>query len=113
MAGHGVPQRDIGLVLGIGEDCLCKHYPQELARGRAKANAKVAETLFRRATDPKGGSASVAAAIFWLKARCGWSEKTVVDQIVTLQGKRAEDLTDDELAAIIASGRAGLPDRQH
>jgi hypothetical protein len=43
--------------------------------GGAKANTKVAESLFRKATGD--GPQSVAAAIFWLKTRAGWMETTV------------------------------------
>jgi len=34
----------------------------------------VADALFKKAIDPNGGTASVAAAIFFLKARAGWKE---------------------------------------
>jgi hypothetical protein len=37
-----------------------------------KANAKVAENLYRKATGE--GREAVIAAIFWLKARAGWRE---------------------------------------
>ncbi|WP_198032742.1 hypothetical protein [Mesorhizobium sp. WSM2561] len=42
----------------------------ELAFGHTKANAKLAENLFRKATGE--GRESVIAAIFWLKARGRW-----------------------------------------
>ncbi len=40
-----------------------------------KANAKVAENLYRKATGE--GRESVTAAIFWLKTRAGWKETSV------------------------------------
>jgi hypothetical protein len=102
MAGCGAPQADIVIVLGISDLTLAKYYHLELDRGMALANAKVAESLFRQATAPQGGSGSVTAYIFWLKTRCGWREVQHIEQTVTT-AKRAEEMSDDELAAI-ASG---------
>ena len=59
-------------VVGIDAKTLRKHYREELDTGRIKATAKVAESLFRKATGD--GSQSVTAAIFWLKTRGGWRE---------------------------------------
>ena len=52
-----------------------------------KANAKVAENLFRKATGE--GREAVTAAIFWLKARAGWKETSVKE----LTGKDEHPLT--------------------
>ena len=41
----------------------------------SKANAKVAENLYRKATGD--GREAVTAAIFWLKARARWKEVSV------------------------------------
>src|SRR5215218_1344245 len=70
---------------GSVQQRLKKHYPEELARGGAMATAMVGQSLYRMATDwmkpGEGGrpcapdKAAVAAAIFWMKARAGWSEK--------------------------------------
>jgi len=62
-------------MLGIDPKTLRKHYRDELYHGHVKANAKVAENLFRKATGE--GRESVTAAIFWLKARAGWRETSV------------------------------------
>lgn len=75
MAGYGVPQEDIASVLGIDAKTLRLHYREELDTAAIRANAKVAQTLFRQATE--GGN--TAAAIFWLKARAGWREKLEVE----------------------------------
>ena len=69
MAGYGIPQTDIGLVVGISKPTLEKHYRVELDTGAIKANSKIAESLYKQAT---GGN--VTAAIWWTKARMGWSE---------------------------------------
>ena len=56
---------------------LRKHYRQELRYGHVKANAKVAENLFRKATGE--GRESVIAAIFWMKTRAQWKETQVTE----------------------------------
>ena len=75
MAGYGVPEADIALVLGIDPKTLRKHYRDELDTGHIVANAKVAESLFRKATGDH--RQSVTAAIFWLKTRARWKEPAV------------------------------------
>jgi hypothetical protein len=75
MAGYGVPERDIAGIVGIDAKTLRRHYRDELKHGHTKANAKVAESLFRKATGE--GPQSVTAAIFWMKTRAGWKETSV------------------------------------
>jgi hypothetical protein len=72
MSGFGVPEADIAGIIGIDPKTLRKHYRQELDHGHTKANIKVAENLFRKATGE--GREAVIAAIFWLKTRAGWRE---------------------------------------
>ena len=69
--------RDRGDV-GIDAKTLRKHYRQELDHGHIKANAKVAENLYRKAIGE--GRESVTAAIFWLKTRARWKE-TIVNEV--------------------------------
>ena len=47
-------------------------FAKELASGQVKANARVAESLYRKATGE--GREAVTAAIFWLKTRAHWKE---------------------------------------
>jgi hypothetical protein len=75
LAGYGVPEPDISGMIGIDAKTLRKHYRQELDHGHTKANAKVAENLYRKATGE--GREAVIAAIFWLKTRARWKETTV------------------------------------
>ncbi len=75
MAGYGVPETDIARVIGIDPKTLRKHYRDELDTGHVKANAKVAENLYRKATGE--GREAVVAAIFWLKTRARWKETQV------------------------------------
>jgi hypothetical protein len=75
LAGYGVPEAEISGMIGIDAKTLRKHYRHELDFGHTKANAKVAENLYRKATGE--GRESVTAAIFWLKARARWKEISV------------------------------------
>lgn len=72
MSASGIPQDDICLVLGITKKTLRKHFSFELDTAATKANAKIAQTLFNKAT---GGDTT--AMIWWTKARMRWSEKAV------------------------------------
>ncbi len=75
MAGYGIPARDIAIALGVERWELERDYSRELAGAAIKANSKVAESLYRKATGE--GKESVIAAIFWLKTRAGWRETSI------------------------------------
>jgi hypothetical protein len=81
LAAYGIPQDEIATVVGITKPTLEKHYRPELDRAEAEANAKVAESLFRKATGD--GAQAVTAAIFWLKTRARWKEPAI-DAAVSL-----------------------------
>jgi len=80
-----------GIVHPIAKETLDKHFGPELDTGLAKANARVARSLFQQAVgapaeyDSDGNLLraemvpAVAPAIFWMKARAGWSEKVRVE----------------------------------
>ena len=87
MAGYGVAETDIARVIAIDPKTLRRHYRDELDNGHVKANAKVAENLFRKATGE--GREAVTAAIFWLKTRAGWKE-TAVHELSGRNGKGIE-----------------------
>ena len=74
MGAHGVPQESIAKTLGVAAKTLRKHCKTELEIGKIIAISRVAEALYKAAIDLNGGAASVAAAIFFLKARAGWKE---------------------------------------
>ena len=74
LSGIGVPQDQIALILGVDPKTLRKTCREDLDRGMAEANTKVAQTLFSMAT--RGDN--TAATIFWMKARAGWREKQEV-----------------------------------
>jgi hypothetical protein len=72
MAGYGVPHDQIAVLIGedgIDADTLKKHFKNELVQGKAKANAKVGQTLFQKAT-----SGDTTAAIWWSKTQMGWKD---------------------------------------
>jgi hypothetical protein len=96
MAGYGVPELSIARVVGIDPKTLRKHYREELDTGQIKATAKVAESLFRKATGD--GSQSVTAAIFWLKTRGGWRETSQSHQVAVTDLTK---LSDEELERMI------------
>jgi hypothetical protein len=72
LAGFGLSAADIACVLAIDEEDLKATYAHELASSALKANARVAESLYRKAIGE--GRESVTAAIFWLKTRARWKE---------------------------------------
>lgn len=72
LAAMGIPDYDIAKVMQLSGPTLRKYFAHELEVGHVQANAKVAQSLFRQATDQ--AKPSVAAAIFWLKCRAGWRE---------------------------------------
>ena len=72
LAAMGVPHTDIAIVLQVSTPTLRRHFRTELDAGAIEANAKVAQSLFRQATDTK--KPSTVACIFWLKTRAGWVE---------------------------------------
>jgi hypothetical protein len=72
IAGLGAPEHGIAKTLGIDPKALQEHYAEELEAGIVKANIRVAENLYRRATCD--GREAVGAAIICLKAPAGWRE---------------------------------------
>ncbi|TDX61941.1 hypothetical protein EDE12_11242 [Methylosinus sp. sav-2] len=95
-AAYGIPQEDMCKLLlnprtgkPIDLKTLHKHFRVELDTGMVRANAKVAESLFRQAVgaaaqyDANGKliraeqTPVVSAGIFWAKARMGWKERDV------------------------------------
>lgn len=78
MAGMGLRQSDICKVMGLSSKTLRLHYHREIETGGMIANAEVAQSLYNKAIG--NGPAAVTAAIFWLKARAGWSDNPIFAQ---------------------------------
>lgn len=76
LAGVGLPQEQIGALLrdGVCVDVVRDNFSHELKAGKAKASAKVGQTLFNKAI---GGE--TAALIWWTKSQMGWKEKRELD----------------------------------
>lgn len=72
MAGLGLTHEGISAVLGITPPTLRKYFRAELDIGQHEANAQVAASLYRQATDRV--RPNVVAAIFWMKCRAGWRD---------------------------------------
>lgn len=77
LSGMGVTCADIALFLEISEPTMRKYYQHELDIGFVQANAQVAQSLFKQATDKD--KPNVIAAIFWLKTRAGWKEAQTLE----------------------------------
>ena len=103
LSAYGITQEEIGKVIGVSKPTLEKHYREELDRAQSEANAKVAESLFRKATGD--GAQSVTAAIFWPKTRAQWKEPAVDTNM-----KLSADGTIGGLMARIASNGRKLHD---
>jgi len=76
MSGYGVPVEQIAALTcgGISVDTLYKYFQQELVDGKAKANAKIGQTLFQKAM---GGDTT--AMIWWSKSQMRWKEKVELE----------------------------------
>lgn len=69
MAGHGITQEDMAAVLGISPGTLTNHFREDIDKGRAKAKATMAKSIFLRAQK------SDTLAVFWAKVHLGWRDK--------------------------------------
>lgn len=107
LASRGLTLEQIAANLGIDASTLHRkkarmpELQDAIKRGQSKGISLIANKLFEKA---RGGN--VAAMIFFLKARGGWSEKTEM----TLRGdaenplpidNRVPDLTPDQVMAIM------------
>jgi hypothetical protein len=112
LVGYGIPAVEIAMMVGISDETLRKYYREEIDTGTAKANAKVAQSLYQKATGD--GASAVTAAIFWLKTRAGWKE-TIVNENVGKDGGpiQVEDTSaTEQFISRITSirARAGIPE---
>ena len=72
LAGFGMRQDEIAIVLNIGERTLNTHFVTELRRGGVKADAVIMKNLFKMASG--SGPDASRCAIFWAKVRRRWHE---------------------------------------
>lgn len=71
LSGFAIPTVKIAAVLNISQPTLFKHYPDELRRGGAVVEAKLAGNLLRLAQGNDG--TALKATMFALQMRFGWS----------------------------------------
>ncbi len=71
LVSFGNNQEQIANYMRISQDTLAKYYKHELETSVLSANARVANALFRKATEQD----DLGAQIFWLKTRARWREK--------------------------------------
>ena len=69
LSALGLRNEDICAMIKTSIPTLLKHYEKEIREGRIKANAKIAQTLYKKAID-----GDTACLIFWAKTRLGWRE---------------------------------------
>jgi metal-dependent HD superfamily phosphatase/phosphodiesterase len=77
-AGQGMTLHQIAIMIDIGDSTLDRwmaepRVKRAYERGRLQAHGKVAQTLFEMAI-----AGDTVAAIFYLKAQAGWSDKQPV-----------------------------------
>ena len=114
LKSFGVPLDDIAAFIGIDRKTLSKHYKAEIDTAQIKADAAVAKFLYGAASGRslKDGATyadCVRAAMFWAKTRMSWRETAAVELTGAGGGpiltKNVSDLSDDDLAALIASDK--------
>jgi hypothetical protein len=85
-SGLGLPHESIGVLIGIDDKTLRKHYRHELDMGKAKANGQIAKTLFSKAV---GGDTT--SLIWWTKSQMKWAE-TIKQEVTGADGSPLEGI---------------------
>ena len=68
LISFGITQEDIAKYVGVDQSTLAKYYRREIDTAVIRANAQVANKLFRKAVEQD----DLSAQIFWLKTRGRW-----------------------------------------
>ena len=115
MAAYGIPQEDIGRVIGVSHVTLRKYYSTDLETAETNANAAVAGKLYAACMveespgkpDPRHN----VARMFWLKTRANWRETNNLEhsgKIAVTDDANTDELTRriDSLVARIGAGSA-------
>lgn len=74
LAAFGINQEHIAARLGCNLSTLLRNYRDDLDQALPDMIAKVAQSLYQRAIDPRNGMAGVKASELILKARGGWRD---------------------------------------
>ena len=89
LAIAGCKQSLIADIVKVSEPTLRKNFRKELNTSKARANAIISQSLFKKAKD-----GNVVAQIFWLKTQAGWKEKNYHDLLVTILLECTNTLSD-------------------
>jgi len=113
LVGYGIPQTElVSLVINlhtgkpISPVTLREHFRLEIDTGTVEANAKVADALFKNATENE----NVTAQIFWLKTRAHWKAAEELPEPV-----KPTDSNEDllvlarKVAVVLYMGQKNLP----
>ena len=100
LAAHGLTQQQVAMALGVSPRTVTdrltndKEFHDAFEQGRSKGLAKVADALFKNATQNN----NTAAQIFIMKARGGWKEvdKQEIEVNQPFQFIIKNDLTPDK-----------------
>lgn len=106
MSGMGIPQEQICSIIGISDDTLRKYFDSEILTGQAKANTKIAQCLFNKAT-----SGDTSALIFWAKTRLKWKETEKIE-ITGKDGGAIEVSNDSQLRLIQDVFKMGVKQKE-
>jgi hypothetical protein len=74
MTAYGASQPQIAAALDINPSTLARNYREQLTLGHSAPTWRWRSNLYRIATTPKATAPVVNAAVWWTKARMGWSE---------------------------------------
>ena len=74
MVSYGIPQEDIGKVIGVSHDTLNNYYRHEIDTATAEANSMVAQRLYQKCMND-----DTASILFWLKTRARWAETQKIE----------------------------------
>lgn len=77
LSGYGISTENIAALIrdGIDNETLVKYFKVELSKGKAKANSKVAQSLFNKCTVDM----DTTSIIWWTKTQMRWREVKEVD----------------------------------
>lgn len=89
-AQYGIPEVQLCRYLKIAKTTLYRLYGDVMAQGRAVANHKVAERLYKKAVE----DGDTAALIFWCKTQMGWRETQHID-VSSQDGSMTPQITID------------------
>lgn len=107
LSGYGINHDEISYLIGVDKKTLYKYYREELNIGKAKANAKVGQSLYNKCTVDKDTS----SIIWWTKTQMGFSEVQKVESTNINQNINIET-SEDKFAEIITAANKKLKENE-